>query len=1102
MNKRFPSFTIITLSICLVIIGIAFVPLLPVKLNSSRTLPEITVSYSMTGASGRVIESEVTSKLEAMFARIKGVKSIESSSYSTRRNSYIRLKFDKWVNMDIARFEVSNAVRQAWPELPAGLSYPVIYAKNAETESSDRIPFLTYTINASQPPYQIQQYAENNIRPELASIEGVNMIEISGASPMEWVLEYDSRQLETLGLSPSDITSAVSAFTRKEHLGMGTEITDSGDFLTVRMAIVPEKKFDLADISSIPVKMVGGRIITLDKLVTVRHSESKPTSYYRINGLNTVYMRVYAENSANQIKLGAQVREAMERLKEAMPPGYETSLSYDATEYINAELNKIYFRSGLTIAILLLFVLVVSGSFRYLAMITFSMIANLAIGAILYYFAGVEIHLFSLAGLTISLGLIMDNTIVMADHLKHRRNFRVFLAILAATLTTISAIVVVFFLPEEVRISLEDFSMIIIINLAVSLFTALFLVPALMDKLGIFDEKKLRLPIKKHLPAFIINSPLRGKRRIAYFNRFFSAQMRFIYRFRVPAVILMVLAFGLPVFKLPEKIKSEGFWAEKYNATLGSQYYKEKIKPIADKALGGTLRLFADKVSKGSYGGERGETTLNIYASMPSGTTLEQMNAVIMKMESYLTGFPEIRQFQTNVSPQSASIRIYFTKDAERSSFPYMLKDNAVSKAVELGGASWGVYGVGDGFNNNVSESAGNITVTFNGYNYDQLWAIAEQFKEKLLTNQRIKEVNISSERSWTKNDYSEYFFGLDNLELVRARMTPSNLLSSVTSMLGSANIASVQGESYMEQVRIESKQGRAYDVWNLNNTVQHMDSIQYKMASFATIEKGQAPQSVRKTDQQYNLILQYDYIGSPQSGEKILKQYIEEFKETIPVGYTIKNDRNYWNWNESAGQYLVLGLIAVIIFFLCSILFNSLKQPVAVIMVIPISLIGLFATFYLFDIRVDQGCFAAMILLSGITVNASIYILNDYNNLRKTCRMSRMDTYKKAFNSKITSIMLTILSTILGFVPFIIGTKEAFWYPLAIGTIGGLLMSLVGIYFFLPVFMGIGREHGQNTHGGKKHRFRHLLSWFCKKTSTISARVRRGGKTAEGTTA
>lgn len=85
----------------------------------------------------------------------------------------------------------------------------------------------------------------------------------------------------------------------------------------------------------------------------------------------------------------------------------------------------------------------------------------------------------------------------------------------------------------------------------------------------------------------------------------------------------------------------------------------------------------------------------------------------------------------------------------------------------------------------------------------------------------------------------------------------------------------------------------------------------------------------------------------------------------------------------------------------------------------IPISLIGLFLTYYLFEVRVDEGCFAAMILLSGITVNASIYIINDYNNVAKSCHRSKMGTYKKAFNSKITSIMLTVLSTVLGFVPF-----------------------------------------------------------------------------------
>ena len=102
------------------------------------------------------------------------------------------------------------------------------------------------------------------------------------------------------------------------------------------------------------------------------------------------------------------------------------------------------------------------------------------------------------------------------------------------------------------------------------------------------------------------------------------------------------------------------------------------------------------------------------------------------------------------------------------------------------------------------------------------------------------------------------------------------------------------------------------------------------------------------------------------------------------------------------------------------------------------------------------------------------------------------------AINMALEGIMLTASLIAVMFSAWL----QSCWAGLLGAVIGGLLMSLVGIYFFLPVFMGIGRGHGQNTHGGKKHRFRHLLSWFCKKTSTISARVRRGGKTAEGTTA
>jgi multidrug efflux pump subunit AcrB len=111
------------------------------------------------------------------------------------------------------------------------------------------------------------------------------------------------------------------------------------------------------------------------------------------------------------------------------------------------------------------------------------------------------------------------------------------------------------------------------------------------------------------------------------------------------------------------------------------------------------------------------------------------------------------------------------------------------------------------------------------------------------------------------------------------------------------------------------------------------------------------------------------------------------------------------------------------------------------------------FLTFYLFGLNFDQGGFASFVLLCGITVNASIYILNEYNAIRRNFpRLSPLRAYTKAWNVKAIPIFLTVTSTILGFVPFLIGDKTPFWFPLAAGTIGGLVMSVVGIFIFLPV--------------------------------------------------
>lgn len=544
-------------------------------------------------------------------------------------------------------------------------------------------------------------------------------------------------------------------------------------------------------------------------------------------------------------------------------------------------------------------------------------------------------------------------------------------------------------------------------------------------------------------------------------TRLYGRLIRIFCRWRWALCLLLLLGFGLPVFLLPEKVEGEGRWAEWYNETLGTATYKEKVKPVVDKLLGGSLRLFVQKVYEGSYFTRNEEVVLYANANLPNGSTLEQMNTLMKRMESYLTGFPEIRQFHTSVyNARRASIQVYFKKEAQNSGFPYLLKSGIISKALELGGGSWSVYGLQDqGFSNDVRESAGSYRIKMYGYNYDELYSWAERLKAKLLEHRRIKEVLINSEFSWWKDDYQEFYFRLDKERMAREALEARRLFAAVQPVFGrDREVGSVAGEEGVEKIRLSSRQSQDYDIWNMQfSPYATADGGYYKLSELATVEKGQMPQQVAKENQQYRLCLQYEYIGSSKMGRKLQKRDLEEFSRLLPMGYTAEAEDGYWGWGSKENrQYLLLLVVVAIIFFTTGVLFNSLKQPLAIIFIIPVSYIGVFLTFYWFRLNFDQGGFASFVLLCGITVNASIYILNEYNNIRRRFpRLSPLRTYLKAFRAKVFPIFLTVVSTVLGFIPFMTGTeKEAFWFPLAAGTIGGLLMSLLGIYLFLPLFV------------------------------------------------
>lgn len=1049
--RNLSSFTLIVTFVCLSLIGLVLVPMLPVKLAPSRTLPGLTISFNMPGNASRVIEAEVTSKLESMLARVKGIKNVNSTS--DNGSGYITLELDKHADIDAARFEVSTIIRQTWPQLPEGVSYPQISMRRSDEKASR--PFITYTLNAPANPILIQQYAEENIKPVLGQLKGVYKVDLNGATPMEWQLEYDSEQLSRLGITLSAVQLAINRHYEKEFLGVCSieKGADGREWIRL-MRTSTEKEMEFEP-SAIQLEAGDGTMVILDKLIKVKHVEERPQSYYRINGLNSIYLYVTAEETANQLKLSSEVKQLMGELQQKMPAGYEVHISYDATEYIQKELDKIYFRTGLTVLILLLFVALITRNLRYLFLIVTSLTVNIAVAVIFYYAFGLEMQLYSLAGITISLNLVIDNTIVMTDHILHRRNLKAFVSVLAATLTTIGALVIIFFLDEKIRLNLQDFAAVVIINLAVSLFVALFFVPSMIDKIGL--EKKTR---KRRRVRFTWLRHTFAKRMAVYFTRFYQGMIYYLCRFRVIACLALLLGFGLPVFMLPEKLEGEGKWTEYYNKVFDNPTYKEKIKPVVNKALGGSLRLFVEKVYEGSYfNRDEGEVVLSVYATLPNGSTLEQMNALIKKMETYLSDFKEIRQFQTYIySARQSNIQIYFTKENQRSGFPYALKANIISKALTLGGGSWGVYGLQDqGFSNDVRESAGSFRVKLYGYNYDELTYWSERLKEKFLMHRRIKEVTVNSEFSWWKDDYSEFYLDLDKQKMAKENVTATQLFTALRPVFGrDIYCGNVMFDNQSEQLKLSSLQGQQYDVWGLVNIPLAINGHSYKLADFATVQKGQSPQKVAKENQQYRLCLQYEYIGSSEQGRKLLKKDLEEFNKVLPMGYTAENDQDYWTWNKKDNQqYALLLIVIAIIFFTTSILFNSLKQPLAIIFVIPISYIGVFLTFYLFGLNFDQGGFASFVLLCGITVNASIYILNEYNAIRKRYPLLLpVRAFTKAWNSKIVPIFLTVVSTILGFIPFMLGEgKEAFWFPLAAGTIGGLVMSVIGIFLFLPIF-------------------------------------------------
>ncbi|WP_035756066.1 efflux RND transporter permease subunit [Hugenholtzia roseola] len=1047
-------FRIVFIFLIISVLGVFALPLLPVELNPKPESNTLQIRYQYPQAAPDIVENLATAPLENALSQLQGLKKI--SSVSRYNGGNITLSFEKGQNMELKKFETTMILRQIYPKLPPSVSYPQLQLTDANAQSHKKAS-LSYSVNAPLTAFEIEEQVRKIASLHFSKITQIEEISVRGTSDLAIEVRYLPEKMLQYGISHQDLVSRLQELAQIDYIGQSKDGVGQ-NFWVKKRPLLTESSENKATFSKNFTKIVENLLLSENPLVrfsdvaTFAVVENAPSGFYRINGKEAVTLSFYLQKDANALEAGRKIKAAIAQMP--LPTDFELLLEWDETDFLEKELEKTYRRALFSLLILIFFIVLLQRNLLYLCVLISSLFVNLCLTALFAYFFKIQIHLYSLAGVAISFGLILDNALVMVDSLHQKRSGSLFLALLGASLTTAAALLLVFFLPEETRRNLTDFAAIVALNLLLSLPVALFFTPALYHLL--FQTKKEK-----------------KKKTNFRFGRRFSVQVfqkyllfiAFLKSHKKKFMIALLLLFGTPIFLLPSKVENPKnskilVW---YNDIIGSDLYQNDIRPHIDTYLGGTLRLFVRfGYERFSYR-EAEKARLYVQAEMPQGTTLQQMDSALRSIELILKAEKNIEKFVTQVITSSGQIEILFPKEVENSSYPLQLKNRLIARSVDLDGVKWNIYGVGNqAFSNSNEAQLASFRVQMKGTHYQNLEAEAEKLAALLVKHKRIQQVNTNERLSYEERARKTLAWEVDLEKLAHQGLSAQTLTAALR-----LHTPSSEAEFYLPYqnsllpVRLESRDSKSFAAQELKSgylSVFQLDSatkINTKTVAFqdfSTLKIENSSSSIYKENRLYLRIVGFDYYGGANFGQKFLDQTLEQYKSQMPQGYEVKQlENNFFSWEKAKTEYGLLLILVVIIFFICSILFENFRQALLIIFTIPFSFIGIFITFGGLEVYFDQGGYASFVLLGGLVVNAAIFILDEYNFLKKRSRKKAI--FLKAIYKKSYPILLTVISTFLGLLPFLWeGQEEVFWFSLAAGVTGGLFFSLFCVFVVLPV--------------------------------------------------
>ena len=1118
--------TVLMIHTALVVLAFFELSHLPIELSPESDFPRLSVITNYPGASSELVVQSITLPIEEAASTLDEVKDI--SSTSQQGQSIVDIQLQKNSNVDFVRLNLLEKLSVVAEHLPEGASFPLI-AKYVPEDFRKLQGFMTYTIYGDLSLSQIQRFAEDYIKPQILAVKGVASVRILGGAKRELYVLIDRNKMRALGVKFPDVFSALQ---ESQYVQSGGELVVGNVRQSVLVGSVIGHTNDL---DGIMIRGSGERgYARLGDFARVVDSISAPTTLVRINGKPSVTIEIDKEPGINMLSVSSDV--------DAKVAGIVRSLSSEGSFGANLHIEKISDRSvdvrrevnelsskalyaGLLILIVVFFFFFqkrhLFGNLLVSVIMVISVVFSVGVGVIFLAISGIGLNVITLAALALSLGIAIDNNVVVSESIYREFEKRdqereygkwntenrkagdlekesssgvqsglfgvdriaqaenqVRLPLIAATLTTVGALLPVFFLPPELKeffIPFAETTAVVVISSLIVAFTFLPVSIMLLIRGG----------------AYV--SANREPRTLTLLKKIYVPTSKWLIRHKVFSVVIAVWLVGFPIWLLPERIdysppqqqnthsifekvskKTVGFLVDAYNSTFGSDFYLN-IRPYINYGLGGATQLFFKHVYKGEIWSFGSETYLVMSVYAPQGTPIENIDQFAKQIEK-LPNMKWVKRMTTRVTPEYASVRIDFADSVAATAIPFIIKDRLTSLAAQSGGFTVSVSGFGPGFYSG-GEISPNFTITVTGYNYESVREIAEKVRARLVRNPRVDNVQIDR-LPWESENYEvrgeinrEYLNSLGlNVEEFMTRFTPF-----VSSFLQRSSI-SISNQPVDLVVKFNDYSNQSTE--NLPN--QEIDIGRgrvMRVGNAVSFTKSPVMPVIERDNQQYIRYITFDFKGPYKLGDVYTDEVVKSI--STPPGYEVKRP-NYWftfEAKETIPLVLLSALAILIVFMITASLYESYWKPFIVMLSVPMSLIGLFATFFFADANFGRGGYASVLFLIGLSVNNGILLVDkissalrekesgvrrretglayDMNSAVETPpHIDRVGLIAEAASERLRPILMTALVTIAGFVPFVINADiYSFWYSFALGIIGGITVSSLMILLFTPVF-------------------------------------------------